>query len=195
MIRSLEGKISSVFDNQVVVSVQGVGYLVNTPTAKHNYLLGEETFFHTYLAVRETALDIYGFTEETSLVIFELLLTVPKIGPKSALQITCQADNETLIASIKKNDPEYLHKMSGVGKKTAQNLINHLSGKVDTLSASLNLENTGGTSFTQNQGDAIDALITLGYDPKEARTYVMKEDRGNDTKTLVQAVLKNLPLN
>ena len=91
-------------------------------------------------------------------------------------------------------DPEHLSKMSGIGKKTASNLVSHLAGKVDNLFAVDSLKHQTQTSLTQAQTDAIDALITLGYDPKEARTYVLKEDKNEDTKTLVQAVLKHIPI-
>ena len=67
MIRSLEGKIAAVGENNIVVSVNGIGYLVNTPTNHQTFLFGENVFFHTHLAVRETALDLYGFIEKIDL--------------------------------------------------------------------------------------------------------------------------------
>jgi Holliday junction DNA helicase RuvA len=151
-------------------------------------------FFHTYLAVRETALDLYGFLEADELTFFELLLSVPKIGPKSALQVLSLADVSILSTAILQQDPDHLHKMAGIGKKTAINIVTALAGKVDAMSISKDTAISIGTQLSPAQVDAIDALITLGYDPKEARTYIMKLDKTEDVKTLIQAVLKQIPI-
>ena len=194
MIRSLEGKISSITNNSVVVSVGGIGYQVFTNTNRHQFVYGEIIFLHTHLVVRENVLDLYGFLEINELTYFELLLDVPKIGPKSALQILCQADVNLLHSSIIQNDPDQLHKLSGIGKKTATNIVNHLSGKIDSLPTTIIDTAIISTSLSQNQIDAIDALITLGYDAGEARSYVTKLNNTEDTKTLVQTVLKQIPI-
>ena len=194
MIRSLKGQIAQLGVNSLVVSVQDIGYLVYTPTVRKQYLPDSEVFLHTHLAVRETALDLYGFETVEELTFFELLLSVPKIGPKSALQILCQADVPLLASSILEQDPDHLSKMSGIGKKTAQNLVNHLAGKIDDMNLVEASRNTPVAQLSQTQIDAIDALITLGYDPQEARSYVIRQDTTTDTKTLVQTVLKQIPI-
>ena len=139
-------------------------------------------------------MEEFGFTFETDEAGIHGLLN-PKIGPKSALQILCLADASLLCSAILEQDPDHLHKMSGIGKKTAANLVSFLAGKVDHLATKdFGAAAVSSAALSPAQIDAIDALITLGYDPKEARTYVMKEDKGGDTKTLVQAVLKHIPI-
>jgi holliday junction DNA helicase RuvA len=194
MIRSLQGTIAAISENSLVVEVHNIGYLVHTPTARAQYLPDTTVFLHTYLVVRENALDLYGFLEPSELTFFELLLDVPKIGPKSALQILCQADVALLSTAILEQDPEHLSKLSGIGKKTAANLVSHLEGKIDHLTLPTHLATTPNSQLSSAQIDAIDALITLGYDPQEARSYVIKEDKTTDTKSLVQAVLKQIPI-
>ena len=194
MIRSLEGLVSTLTENSVVITVNGIGYQVFTNTNRHQFILGETIFLHTHLVVRENVLDLYGFLEADELTYFELLLDVPKIGPKSALQILCQADVNLLHSSILQNDHDQLHKLSGIGKKTASNIVNYLSSKIDSLPTSIIDKAIISTSLSQNQIDAIDALITLGYDAGEARSYVTKLNNTEDTKTLVQAVLKQIPI-
>ena len=81
MIRSLEGTVSFLGENSIVVVVYGVGYQVYTPTARGQFAPGDSVFLHTYQVVRETALDLYGFLDRDELTFFELLLDVPKIGP------------------------------------------------------------------------------------------------------------------
>jgi Holliday junction DNA helicase RuvA len=194
MIRSLEGVITAIGENNLVLTVHNIGYLVYTPLIRHQFIPGETALLHTHLVVRENVLDLYGFAREEELSFFELLLGVPKIGPKSALQILCQADPALLASCILTEDADQLHKLSGIGKKTAANIVSHLAGKIDSIQ---NIEQTSptlATTLSQNQVDAIDALITLGYDPQEARTYVLKQDKTEDTKTLVQSVLKEIPI-
>lgn len=193
MIRSLEGTVASLGENNLVIVVQSIGYLVHTPMTRQQYLPEETVLLHTHLVVRENVLDLYGFKTPEELSFFELLLSVPKIGPKSALQVLCQADISLLSSAIIEQDAEHLHKMSGIGKKTAANIISSLAGKVDTFNITTNTTSNS-THLSQTQIDAIDALITLGYDPQEARTYVVKQDSAIDTKSLVQAALKQIPI-
>ncbi len=194
MIRQLEGTVSAITDNSIVVMVNKIGYQVYTNTSRRQFILNETVFLYTYLAVRETALDLYGFTEQTELIYFELLLNIPKIGPKSALGILNQADTRLLYNSALAQDADQLHKLSGIGKKTAVSIVNYLSGKIDSLPAFETDTSLASGQLSATQIDAIDALITLGYDPKEARSYVIKMNNTDDTKTLVQAVLKQIPI-
>lgn len=193
MIRSLKGTIESLEDNAVVLSVNQIGYLIHTPN-RTAFVPGDEVFFYTHLVVRENALDLYGFIEKLELYFFELLISVPKIGPKSALQILNQADTSLLTSTIIASDPDQLHKLSGISKKMAANITTHLAGKLDHLDLG-EVNHIGKDShLSPNQIDAIDALITLGYSQSDARNYVQKQENGGDTKSIIQAVLKEIPI-
>lgn len=193
MIRSLTGAVTQITENAIVLTVHDIGYLVFTPTTRQTYIPGSIITLHTYLAVRENALDLYGFSEPLALELFELLLTVPKIGPKSALQIMSAADVSLVATAILQQDPDQLSKLSGIGKKTAANLVSHLEGKVDHFALTGVIGVTTHT-LSPAQLDAIDALITLGYDATEARTYVRKQDATSDTKTIIQSALTQMPI-
>jgi len=195
MISFIQGEIQAIKDTYVVVLLNGVGYKIFTNIQKHHFSLNDKVEFYTNLIVRENVLDLYGFSSQDELTYFELLLNVPKVGPKSALQILDKADINLIYSSVLQDDPDQLQKLSGLGKKTAVNIVNYLSGKidklpqVDELTVSLN-----SVQLTQNQIDAIDALITLGYDANEAREYILKQNNTTDTKSLIQAVLKQIPI-
>lgn len=191
MIRSLKGEIIALGENNITIEVNGIGYQVFTNTGRHQLTPGETTTIYTHLVVRENILNLYGFIDETELFYFELLLTIPKVGPKSALQILNQADVYLLNQSIVEQDSDHLHKLSGIGKKTAANIVSHLDGKVEPI---LDQEKISTPNLSPAQIDAIDALITLGYDAKEARTYIMKMGAGEDTKTMIQNALKQIPI-
>jgi Holliday junction DNA helicase RuvA len=189
MIRSLTGEITHASDTYVTIEVRGVGYLVGTPALQNGLSVGDTITLHTYLAVRETALDLYGFTSVQELDIFELLLSVPKIGPKSALQILTQASPSLLLEAIQKKDAGYLHKMAGIGKKTCENLVVALHDKVEGLALASDI--TSAPGMNEAQTDAIDALVSLGYDLNTARDTV-KGLSGKTANELVSQALKQM---
>ncbi|OIP77560.1 MAG: Holliday junction DNA helicase RuvA [Parcubacteria group bacterium CG2_30_44_11] len=170
MIRSITGTVIATTPGAVVVDVHGIGYLIHT-NQSHEYSLKSLLTFHTHLSVRETALDLYGFPNRDDLEVFELLLTIPKIGPKSALEILTKADVLTLKNAILSNDPSYLSKVSGIGKKTAEKIVMGLKNSLDHLAGSY--RTTANEPLPNYIGDAIDALVSLGYPPIEARKAVL----------------------
>jgi holliday junction DNA helicase RuvA len=194
MIRTIKGEVSLIGDNYVVVEVGGLGYQVFITNNRLKPTPGDNIDLYTHLVVKENALDLYGFEQKIELDFFELLMTVPKIGPKSALQILNQAEVGLIGGAILEQDPERLHKLSGLTKKTATNLVNHLAGKIDHLAESLAHPLSETSRLSQAQLDAVDALITLGYDPKEAHDYVTKADQNSDTKSIIQSALKQMPI-
>lgn len=170
MIRMITGTIEDVGENWLIVNVHGIGYLVACPTLASSFTENTTVTLYTHLAVRETALDLYGFPQKAELEMFELLLSIPKVGPKSALQIMTQASPTLLIEAAQKGDAVYLHKLSGIGKKTAENIVGHLSKKLDKLPSSIA---TPSENLSAVQTDAIDALVSLGYDLTTARETIL----------------------
>lgn len=167
MIRRLSGTVVEADTLSVVLDVSGVGYHVSVPGMSPDFAIGSEVTLHTHLAVRETAMDLYGFRTQDELDMFELLLTIQKVGPKSAMQIMSQADVALLRKAVLSADATYLTKMSGIGKKTAENIVAGLKDKLGGEVAPL-------AEGEQGDGDVIDALITLGYSQREARDTIQK---------------------
>jgi Holliday junction DNA helicase RuvA len=192
VIRSLTGTIKDIGENEIVVDVRGVGYVVATPTLTNDYQEGASVHLHTYLAVRETAMDLYGFPDKTELEMFQLLLGIPKVGPKSALQIMTQATPALLAEAAEKNDGSYLHKLSGIGKKTAENIVEFLHKKLDSLPHTVSSQ-AETTSLNQTQTDAMDALVSLGYDANTAREVILEiAEEGATVNSLITKALKQI---
>lgn len=193
MIRHIKGKVDYISIDYVVVDVNGVGYqiYVSNPVA---HSLDEEVKFFTHQAIRETASDLYGFKSLDELEVFELLLTLPGIGPKSAAQIMKQAEIELIKTSVTNEDPEHLSKMSGIGKKTAEKIVAGLKDKFEYLTAeSYESTNSSSNSTTGFQSDAIDALISLGYPQSEARKIIQKlPPEINNANDAIKEALKQL---
>ena len=124
------------------------------------------------MAVRETALDLYGFKNQESLDMFEMLITVSGIGPKSALGILSLASAQTLQEAIMNEDTSYLTKVSGIGKKNAEKLVLELKGKFKDSTMSV-----GGGKDVTKEALAVEALKSLGFDEKTARDAIKKMDK------------------
>jgi len=162
MIGSIRGAVQAIYDGELLIDVQGVGYRVAVlDELASRTPLGVPVALLTHLAVREDALDLYGFVHEEELAFFELLLGVSGIGPRSALAILNIASVETLRSAIAAGNAQYLTSVSGVGKKTAEKIVLELKDKVGK----------GNASATAISGDqeALEAMRSLGYSAAEAR--------------------------
>jgi len=179
--------VTDVSEQSLVIDVSGVGYLLYTP-GTFGVTCGEEVTVHTYLAVRENALDLYGFANSRDLAMFRLLIDLPKIGPKTGLQILAQANTELIYEATLKDDATYLAKMSGIGKKTAEKIVAGLKDKLEILGMP-----TNEPAAPQPGGDAVDALIALGYSPRDVREALADISSDlTDTNAVIKEALKSL---
>lgn len=184
MIARLVGEIVEVQLLYVVIMVGGIGYRVSV-TSSNGFALGTQATLHTHLAVRENAHDLYGFSSREELTMFEHLIKLPKIGPKTALQILSQADITTIRKAVQTEDPVYLTKMSGIGKKSAEKIV---AGLKDILGEADYRENIGEYS---RDADIIDALIALGYSQRDALSAIQKIPKDvTDTNARIKQALK-----
>lgn len=196
MIRRISGIVVDAAPSELVIDVAGVGYLVYV-TPKTTGEINEHILLHTHQAIRENSSDLYGFASKEELAFFELLLTLPKIGPKSALQILSQADTSLLQNAIISQDSSHLSKMSGISKKTAEKIVLGLKDAFDTIE--YQYHDDGTTSFKGSAAyasDAIDALITLGYPQADARKVIQdliaKKPEITNTNDAIKEALKTL---
>src|SRR3989338_5909794 len=135
MIASLTGKIIYKSpelrkDSYFVIETGGVGYKVYTPVSNLKKIKeGQDLTVYTYLSVSERAMDLYGFLDPADKTFFTLLLEVPGIGPKSAINILSKTTMNEVQQAILDDDPSVLTKMSGLGEKTAEKIISALKDK------------------------------------------------------------------
>ncbi|HPJ80255.1 MAG TPA: Holliday junction branch migration protein RuvA [Candidatus Portnoybacteria bacterium] len=167
MISFIEGKIEYGTDKCVVVDVNGIGYkiYISVNVFKNLPEIGNKIKLFTHLHVREDIMDLYGFLDKKDLDFFEMLISISGIGPKGAMNILSVASVETLKKAVSKEDSTILTKVSGIGQKTAEKIILELKSKVSGEYS----DEKGGSD-----GEAIDALISLGYRLQEAREALKK---------------------
>tara|TARA_B100000745_G_scaffold234788_1_gene158254 strand:+ start:101 stop:691 length:591 start_codon:yes stop_codon:yes gene_type:complete len=172
MIRHIKGKIADITEGAVIVDVSGVGYHIYVNKTPEHFVLEQDITFHTHHAISERTQDLYGFTSRDELELFTLLLTINKVGPKSAMQILTQSDVETIKKAVLSDDPSYLTKMSGVGKKTAEKVVNELKDKFEHFAGAYTDTADTDLEIHPFAADAVDALIALGYPQSDARKAV-----------------------
>ncbi|CUS26564.1 Holliday junction DNA helicase RuvA [Paucilactobacillus oligofermentans DSM 15707 = LMG 22743] len=175
MYEYLEGKVTIVTPSYIVIDVQGVGYRVLTANP-YRYHENDVARIYIYQAVRETELTLYGFVDSDEKQLFEQLLNVSGIGPKSALAILASADHSGLINAIANDDASYLTKFPGVGKKTAGQIVLDLKDKI--LQLDTGNQNSKEIMTASNDilplSDALSALESLGYRTKDVEKIAKK---------------------
>jgi holliday junction DNA helicase RuvA len=198
MIATLYGKIDSVSGESCIMDVGGVGYQIFMPLPALEELsrVTDPVKIFTHFHLREDAASLYGFLTPQDKAIFEKVIGVSGIGPKIGLAILGTFSAERFSDAVYNEDHRALTGVSGIGLKTAQRLILELKGKLVRSSGggeATGLRTAGfpGSSF----GDAVDALVALGYAQKEAVTVVEEicaTEQGLTTPELVRRALKNL---
>ncbi len=189
MIAFIKGTIQNKGKGYVIIRAGDVGYQVFVgPALFADLEIGSSAELYTHQYVREDALDLFGFRKISELEMFELLLTISGIGPKSALGVLSVAGVADIKESIARGDPHLLTKVSGIGKKTAERVILELREKVGY--GSVDLRSGGGT---MSGGDEIDALVALGYSISDARDALRTVDPLiKDSRERIRAALRNL---
>lgn len=171
MIGYLTGKIISKKPTQILLDVNGVGYLINISINTFDKLPAENenSSLFIYLSVKEDSLTLFGFNSIAEKEMFELLIGVNGVGPKSALSILSGIEFSELSEAIKTGNLGRIIAVPGIGKKTGERLLIELRDKVDSVAE----EFAAGTTRQSNiKSDAVMALVSLGYNQKTSEKTV-----------------------
>lgn len=189
MIAYLSGSIVYKGSNNIILFTSGVGYKV---FVAENFLsdlkIDQGIEVYIYHSVREDASDLYGFRNPEELDLFELLLSVSGIGPKSALAVLSMASPNDIKEAIMRDDAGLLTKVSGIGKKTAERVVLELKNKIGRSGAF-----SGSTLGSASFGDELDALLSLGFPLSQAREALNSVEASIlDSGERLKAALKTL---
>jgi len=161
MIGRIEGIVVETSAGHTLIDTGHIGYIVfATPDTLSKVRKAKTATLWTHLVVRENALDLYGFLEKDELELFELLLSISGIGPKSALGILSLTTVDTLRSAVSEENSAYLTKVSGIGRKMAQKIVIELKDKL--------IAGPEGTGLKGDE-DALEALVSMGYSLSESR--------------------------
>jgi holliday junction DNA helicase RuvA len=168
MIGFIKGNLISAKPTQLLIDVNGVGYLCNISINTFEKISNQTSvslFIHTH--VKEDSITLFGFFNESEKTMFELLISVSGVGPKIALSILSGIQIDDLKDAILYSDSSRISAVPGIGKKTAERLILELKNKVDQVKE----EGGAGIPFSV-KNEAVMALSTLGYNNKIADKIV-----------------------
>jgi len=187
MIATLQGQISHIEDNALIIEVGGVGLRVFVPAPlRTRSKAGEMLFLFTHLQVREDALTLYGFESQADKDLFNTLLGVDGVGPKVALSVLSSMTLDAIQRAIFADEGDLLSKVPGVGKKTAQKMALHLKDKLKPTDALAKV-----AALADYDSEVLAALTALGYSVVEAQAAIqsLPKDAPTDVEERLRLTL------
>ncbi|MBI2031585.1 MAG: Holliday junction branch migration protein RuvA [Candidatus Levybacteria bacterium] len=173
MIGSLKGKVELKDGTTLIIDVNGVGYKATVAAD----VLGSAVLFsqikiYTYTYVREDVLELFGFSSAEDLKLFERIISVSGIGPRSAINIFSVGNRKNIIGAVIKGDVEFFTQVPRLGRKNAQKIIIELRGKLGSLEDLDLSEETDGQTL-----EVLNVLKTFGFSVKEAKEAMKNIDK------------------
>ena len=196
MIYCLSGILILIVRGATVVECGGVGFrcAASVFTVQQLPQLGEQVTVFTHLAVREDAMDLFAFGDQEELLCFKRLISVSGVGPKVALAILSDIPPAKFNLYVVSGDVKAITKANGVGPKLAQRIVLELKDKVELdgasaadLPAGVGVPASGGV-----QGEAISALVALGYTQAEAATAVARLEPSLSVEDMIRGALRQM---
>uniref|UniRef100_A0A7V0Z415 Holliday junction branch migration complex subunit RuvA n=1 Tax=candidate division WOR-3 bacterium TaxID=2052148 RepID=A0A7V0Z415_UNCW3 len=179
MIGRLSGKIVEKNPPYLILNVSGIGFLIQLPLNAFEKLeINQEIILYTKSLIKEEEMFLFGFLEKTELEIFEALISVPGLGPKSALTLLSNFTPEEITKAIEAENLELLSSVPRIGKKLASKIILEMKGKLNFVKA------TG--TFEQ----ALNALCALGLNRNEALTRLKGLPNNLTLEELIKEALR-----
>ena len=190
MIGFLTGKIISSKPTQIILDVNGVGYLVNISISTFEKISDKESIsLYIHTSVKEDSITLFGFYTQSEKEMFELLISISGIGPKVSLGILSGIAVDDLKDAIANGNVSRLIAIPGIGRKTAERVVLELRSKVDSIKPD------GSIKETSNKDEAVSALATLGYQRQIAEKVVrdlLSENPGYSLEELIRKALAGL---
>jgi Holliday junction DNA helicase RuvA len=221
MIASLKGVLTSIGKSDIILEVNGIGYLLNVSSKLISSLgdIGSNLSLFTDLQIKDDKIVIYGFVNSSEQSFFKLLQSVQGVGPRAALSLLSTLSVDEVVLAISSGDKTMLSRAEGIGPKVAGRIASELLDKVSVFNISNSIRNTD-NKFNKNEQDKlnfqendydgnismivediISALINLGYGRSEVFSVVMKikndfshkkQNKLFTVKTIVPIALKEL---
>ena len=194
MIASLKGVLTSIGKSDIILEVNGIGYLLNVSSKLISSLgdIGSNLSLFTDLQIKDDKIVIYGFVNSSEQSFFKLLQSVQGVGPRAALSLLSTLSVDEVVLAISSGDKTMLSRAEGIGPKVAGRIASELLDKVSVFNMSSSIKDKDNKfnnneqdklNFQENDYDGnismivediISALINLGYGRSEVFSVVMK---------------------
>ena len=198
MFAFLEGIADSVDADRVIINVSGVGYeLLCSRNTLDRIGKGEVVRLYTHFQLSQDAVALYGFVTQEERAMFRQLITVSKIGPRTALSALSVLTPSDITSAIVTENAAAFEGVPGIGKKTAARLLLELKEKIslnDIITANARVETKNAVSASNAmRSEAVAALMALGYDGVSAGRAVNAVDDCERVEDMITAALKAMP--
>ncbi|MGO5472635.1 Holliday junction branch migration protein RuvA [Streptococcus hyointestinalis] len=189
----IKGTVTKITANYIVVEASGIGYKINVANPySFSNAMQQEILLPLHQVIRDDAHVLYGFHSEDEKEVFLNLISVPGIGPTTALAIIAVDDNDGLVAAIDTSDIKYLMKFPKIGKKTAQQMILDLAGKFVDVKSDAKSPKTKAAG-NEELDEAMEALLALGYKASELKKIrAFFEGTSDSAENYIKSSLKML---
>ena len=200
MYEYIKGKYMGINKDYIIIENNNIGYKIFTSGATMAEMPGinDEVMLYLEQIVREDFIGLYGFKDREELEMFKLLLSISGVGAKAALSLLSISRINNLKYAIMMEDDKHLCRAPGIGKKTAGRIILELKDKIkkeDIMSGvdiQEGFEDLQPTVNTNTVGEALGALLALGYSEKEAETALKHVDKTASLEDIIKDCLKVL---
>ena len=199
MYEYIKGKYIGINKDYVIIENNGIGYKIFTSGATMAEMpkVSEEVQLYLEQIVREDFIGLYGFKDREELEIFKLLISISGVGAKAALSLLSISRINNLKYAIIMEDDKHLCRAPGIGKKTAGRIILELKDKIKTDEVSEGVDIQQGfediaPSNSNAIGEALGALLALGYSEKEAENALNKVNRQESVENIIKECLRVL---
>ena len=191
MIAHINGKLVEKNPTTLIIECNGLGYEVKISLNTFSAIGSEEAVkVYTQFIVREDAQLLYGFATKEEREMFNHLISVSGIGPNTAMIMLSSLVPEEIAHAIQVEDVRTIQSIKGIGVKTAQRVIIDLKDKMVKMSFSAQISSAG---HNPNRFDALTALVSLGFDKKNAEKAIEKVSQGDESvEQIIKGVLKIL---
>ena len=192
------GKVVNKFRNILILENNNIGYeIYMTEIALSELNIGEEAKIYTYYNVSQDNISLFGFKNLEEKKMFENLISVSKIGAKTAIGILSSISTAEFAIAIITNDISRLSKLPGIGKKTAQRIVLEITDKVKTEEIIFTEDkeqksNEQYVTVSEKEKDVVEALKVLGYNIKEIENIMKSLDINSSTEDMIKQALKIL---
>lgn len=192
------GKVVNKFKNILILENNNIGYeIYMTEIALSELNIDEEAKIYTYYNVSQDNISLFGFKNLEEKKMFENLISVSKIGAKTAIGILSSISTAEFAIAIITNDISRLSKLPGIGKKTAQRIVLEITDKVKTEEIIFTEDkeqksNEQYVTVSEKEKDVVEALKVLGYNIKEIEKIMKSLDINSSTEDMIKQALKIL---
>ena len=192
MISEIKGTVISKSKDNVTIMVGGMGFEVNVPSGLLDALpFNDDVHLHTRLLLRDDGLHLYGFKNPEERTLFDMLLKVQGVGPRTALAVLSTLSIQEFYKAVLSRDEHTLTRIPGIGKKSAGRIVVELRDKIGLSDEAGAQIGEPGTIIDEG----IEALLALGYTRQEAESSILSASKSvgdRDLETLLREALKYL---